>query len=150
VSEDRVERETAEAEVQAVLSTVRQLLDTVAKRDRQGMRELFVPGGTAVQSRDHHVSITSFEDFPEKIPGGAVRLKERFYSPLVRVDDDIAMVWARYDFLVEDGVHHWGTNILSFLKQDGVWRVSAIADNGRTGPRPGDWGTDSSAVDTAP
>ncbi len=36
-------------------------------------------------------------------------------------------------------VHHWGTNILSFLKQDGRWRVSAIADNGRTGPRPVDW-----------
>jgi hypothetical protein len=34
---------------------------------------------------------------------------------------------------------YWGTNILSFLKQDGHWRVSSVADNGRTGPRPQNW-----------
>jgi hypothetical protein len=65
--------------------------------------------------------------------------EERFNNPLVRVDDDIAMVWAHYDFLVDGDVHHWGTNILSFLKQDGHWCVSSVADNGRSGPRPQSW-----------
>lgn len=49
------------------------------------------------------------------------------------------MVWAHYDFLVDGDVHHWSTNILSFLKQDGHWCVSSVADNGRSGPRPQSW-----------
>ena len=73
------------------------------------------------------------------MPAGKAVLQEQFHHPLVRVDDDIAVVWSRYDWFVDGDVHHWGTNILSFLKQDGRWRISAIADNGRTGPRPADW-----------
>ena len=137
------------AEERAVLSAVKRLLNTVANRDREGMRRLLVSGGSAVQSRDHLVSCTPLSEFPEKMPDGAARLHERFYAPLVRVDDDIAVVWARYDFLVDGKVHHWGTNILTFLRQDGTWRVSAVADNGRSGPRPADWGDESSALGTA-
>ena len=130
----------AAGEVEVILATAQRLLATVANRDKEGMSEILLPEGCAAQSRDHQISHTRLRDFPEKIPGGTERLEERFYNPLVRVDDDIAMVWAQYDFLVEGEVHHWGTNILSFLKKDGLWRISAIADNGRSGPRPMNWG----------
>jgi hypothetical protein len=103
------------------------------------MSELLVPEGCATQSRDHRISQTPLRDFPQKMPGGTARLEERFYNPRVLIDDDIAMVWAHYDFLVDGEVHHWGTNILSLLKQDGQWRVCAVTDNGRTGPRPTNW-----------
>jgi hypothetical protein len=69
----------------------------------------------------------------ERMPGGSARLAERSYNPVVFIDDDIAMVWAQYDFLIDGKAYHWGTNNLSLLKQNGHWRVSAIADNGRTG-----------------
>jgi uncharacterized protein (TIGR02246 family) len=131
---------SADEEEEVILAIVQRLLDTVANRDKDGMSEILIPEGCATQSRDHQISRTKLQDFPEKMPGGTKRLEERFYNPLVRVDDDIAMVWAQYDFLVEGEVHHWGTNILSLLKQDGRWRVSAIADNGRSGPRPENWG----------
>ncbi|MET7998340.1 nuclear transport factor 2 family protein [Amycolatopsis sp. NPDC005232] len=122
-----------------VLDTVARLLDTVARRDKEGMRALLVPGGVSVRSRDHEVQVIPFADFPDLLPGGTAELDERFHDPLVRVDDDIAMVWAHYDFLVDGVVHHWGTNILSLLKQSGEWRVSSIADNGRTKARPRAW-----------
>jgi hypothetical protein len=130
---------TVADEEKAVLATVQRLLDTVANRDREAMRDLLVPEGSATQSRDHQVTHTQLREFPGKMPGGTARLEERFYNPLVRIDDDIAMVWARYDFLVDGEVHHWGTNVLSLLKQHGQWRVSSVADNGRSGPRPGNW-----------
>lgn len=129
----------ADDEQQAVLDTVRELLGTVRTRDRERMRELLVPGGSAVRSRDEQVICTPLAEFPDLIPGGTSSLEEPFYQPFVLIDDDIAMVWARYDFLVDGEVHHWGTNILSLLKRDGRWRISAIADNGRTGPRPVGW-----------
>ena len=130
---------TGSGEEQAVLATVHRLLATVANRDKAGMAELLFPDGCAVQSRDHQVTCTPLRNFPDLMPTGDAVLEERFHHPLVRVDDDIAVVWSRYDVSVDGEVHHWGTNILSFLKQDGRWRVSAVADNGRTGPRPADW-----------
>jgi hypothetical protein len=138
MSDTQVTKPTPEGEERAVLDTLYRMLETVTHRDKEAMRQLLVPDGCAVQSRDHQVTYTALRDFPDKMPGGTADLMERFYEPLVRVDDDIAMVWARYDFLVDGKVHHWGTNILSFLKQDGHWRVSAVTDNGRTGARPKD------------
>jgi Putative lumazine-binding len=128
-----------EEEQKVIIATVQRLLDTVANRDKDGMREILLPEGQAIQSRDHQISHTPLSDLPEKMAGGTARLEERFYHPIVRVDDDIAMVWAHYDFLVNGDVHHWGTNILSFLKQEGRWRVSSVTDNGRSGPRPQNW-----------
>jgi hypothetical protein len=126
-------------EEKVILATVQRLLDTLANRDKETMREILLAEGHAIQSRDHQVTYTPLRDLPEMITGGTARLEERFHHPLVRVDDDIAMVWAHYDFMVDGEVHHWGTNILSFLKQDGQWRVSCVADNGRSGPRPQNW-----------
>lgn len=128
------------AEEEAVLATVGRLLDTVAGRDKAGMSELFIPEGSATQSRDHQISHTQLRDFAEMMPGGRQRLEERFYNPLVHVADNIAVVCAKYDFLVDGEVHHWGTNILTFVKEGTAWRVSAIADTARTGSRPEDWG----------
>ena len=130
---------TGSGEEQAVLATLHRLLATIANRDTAGMAELLFPDGCAVQSRDHRVTCTPLRNFPDLMPTGEAIVEERFHHPLVRVDDDIAVVWSRYDVLVDGEVHHWGTNILSFLKQDGRWRVSAVADNGRTSPRPADW-----------
>jgi hypothetical protein len=137
---DDAKSQSRTVEEEAILATLGRLLDTVASRDKRGMSELLVPEGSATQSRDHQISHTQLRDFPEKMPGGTTRLEERFYNPLVHVADDIAVVYAKYDFLVDGEVHHWGTNILSFVKQGTTWRVSAIADTARTGPRPKDWG----------
>jgi hypothetical protein len=139
MSDTRSERSAAEEE-DVILTIVQRLLDTIANRDKAGMSEILVPEGCATLSRDHQVSHTQLRDFPEKMPGGTSRMKERFYNVLVRIDDDVAVVLAKYDFLVDSEVHHWGTSILNFLKQDGQWRICAIADTGRSGPRPGNWG----------
>jgi Putative lumazine-binding len=129
----------------AVRTVVKRLLGTIADRDPATMREILMADGGATQVRDGVVAQTRLGDLPDVIARGELftgpsRLEERFYDPLIRIDENIALVWAHYDYLTDGAVHHWGTNILSLLKQDGVWRVSNIADNGRSGPRPPDWG----------
>ena len=57
------------ADEKVVLATVQRLLDTVEKRDKEGMGRILLPEGSAIQSRDHQVSYTQFRDFPEKMPG---------------------------------------------------------------------------------
>ena len=124
-----------EKEDEAILATLQRLLDAIANRDREGMSRLLIPEGSATLSRDHRIFHTQLRDFPARIPEGTERMEERFHDPVVHVDDDIAVVWAQYDFLVEGEVHHWGTSIISFLKQDAEWRVCAITDTGRTAPQ---------------
>lgn len=100
--------DTATEEREAVLATVQALMDTIPPRDGAAMRELLVPGGSAVRSRDDTVLCTPLADFPNQLPGGTEAMEERFYQPVVLIDADIAMVWTRYDFLVDGQVHHWG------------------------------------------
>lgn len=139
MSDARSKRSTAEEKV--ILATIQRLLDAIANRNKAGLREILVPEGCATLSRDHQVSHTQLRDFPGTMPGGTSRMEERFYNTLVRIDDDVAVVLAQYDFLIDGAVHHWGTSILSLLKQDGQWRICAIADTGRSAPRPSNWGT---------
>jgi uncharacterized protein (TIGR02246 family) len=139
MGDTRSERSTAQKR-EVILATVQRLLDSIANRDKAGLSEILVPEGSATLSRDHQVSHTQLRDFPEKMPEGTSRMEERFHDVLVRIDDDVAVVLAQYDFLVDGEVHHWGTSILSFLEQDGQWRICAIADTGRSGPRPRNWG----------
>jgi hypothetical protein len=128
-------------EEQAVLATLQALLNAIADRDPEGMSELLVPEGSVTFSRDRKISHMQLRDFPGRLPGGTERLEERFHDPFVRVDDDIAVAWAHYDFLVDGEVRHRGTSIISFLNENGKWRVCGITDTARTGPRPPDWGT---------
>lgn len=117
-----------------VLQVLERLLDAVADRNADGMREILLPDGVATQSRDGNFRQIPLRELPEHLPPGRTRLEERFFDPTVRVDDNIAVVCACYFFLVDRVVHHFGTNILTFLKVDGAWRVSGVTDNGRTPP----------------
>jgi hypothetical protein len=121
---------------QAVLDTLQALFDGLAAHDKAAMHATLMPDGCVTQTRDGRVTQAPLRELPERTPDAPTTLEERIHDPLVRVDENIAMVWAPYDFFVDGEPHHWGTNIVSFLKADGRWLISGIADNGRSGPRP--------------
>lgn len=119
---------------EAVLAVLNALLDGMSRRDREAMLSTVVREGWAVHSRDGRIFHESLPALVERLPPGPEPIEERIGTPLVRIDDDIAMVWVDYEFLIAGAVHHRGTNIVTFLKVDGRWLISGIADNGRTGP----------------
>jgi hypothetical protein len=121
---------------QAVLAVLRELFDAIANHDQAAMHAVLVPEGGATHSRDGRVFHSLLRELPGRMPPGTAKLEERIFDPLVRVDDDIAMIWAPYDFFVDGEPHHWGTNIISLLKRDGHWRITGVTDNGRSGRRP--------------
>jgi hypothetical protein len=123
------------ADEQAVLAVLHAVLDAMEGRDRSAMRALLAPLGWAVHSRDGRVFHARLWDLFDRLPE-EIRVEERIYDPFVRIDDDIAMVWCAYDVYHDGEPHHWGTNIVTFMKSDGRWRICGITDNGRTGPRP--------------
>jgi hypothetical protein len=125
-----------DGEEQAVLATLSSLLDAISDRDSGVIREILLPEGVSAHARDGKIYHVRFADLPDRWTAGTVHAEERIREPLVRVDEDIAVVWVAYDVYVDGQPHTWGTNIISFCKLDGRWRISGIADNGRPGARP--------------
>ena len=120
------------SEKQAVLAPFQTLLDGIGKRDHEMMRSALLPGGMITLTRADKTQQLHYDAFIEHIPAtGTQKLEERIHDPLVKIDDNIAVIWAPYEFLVDGKVDHCGTDIAHLVKRDGKWLIAGIADNGR-------------------
>jgi hypothetical protein len=125
----------ATPEDKAVLAPLHAIFDGIAKRNVNTIRDQLLPGGTATLIRNGQVLQLHFDAFvarlSEVFSRSPERIEERIYDPLVRIDDDIAIIWAPYDVLIGDKVDHCGTNIVNLIHRDGRWLISGLADNSR-------------------
>ena len=119
-------------EQQAVLAPITQLFDGMAKRDAAAIKKPLLSGGTMVLMRDGKPTQMTFEDFADRVgKPGTTQIQERIHDPLVRIDHDLAVVWAPFEFLVDGKVDHCGTDLFNLVRMDGKWVISSIADTGR-------------------
>ena len=122
----------ATPEEQAVLASVQAMFDGMAKRDAAAIKEPTLPGGTMVLMRDGKPTQMTFEAFAERVDKpGTTQIEERIHDPLVRIDNDLAMVWAPFEFLVDGKVDHCGTDLFNLVRKDGKWLIASVADTGR-------------------
>jgi hypothetical protein len=122
----------ATSEEQAVLAPVKAMFDGMAKRDAEAIKQPLLPGGTMVLMRDGKPTQMRFEAFADRVGRpGTTHIEERIHDPLVRIDHDLAMVWARFEFLVDGKVDHCGTDLLNLVSQDGKWLIASVADTAR-------------------
>jgi hypothetical protein len=117
---------------QAVLAPITDMFNAMAKRDAAAMKKPLLPGGGLVLMRDGKPTQMTFDDFADRVgkPGKA-QIEERIHDPLVRIDNDLAVVWAPFDFLVDGKVDHCGTDLFNLVRADGKWLIASIADTGR-------------------
>ena len=119
-------------EEQAVLAPINAMFAAMAKHDPGALKQLVLPGGSMVLMRDgkpHQLTFDAFADMvakPSKEP-----TEERIHDPLIRIDNDLAMVWAPFDFLVGGKVDHCGTDLFNLVRTDGKWLIASVADTGR-------------------
>src|ERR1700728_1164284 len=122
----------APPEEQAVLASVQAMFDGMAKRDAAAIKEPTLPGGTMVLMRDGKPTQMTFEAFADRVGRpGTTQIEERIHDPLVRIDNDLAMVWAPFEFLVDGKVDHCGTDLFNLVRADGKWLIASVADTGR-------------------
>ena len=120
------------AEQQAILAPITKLFDGMAKRDAAAIKKPLLSGGTMVLMRDGKPTQMTYEEFADQVgKPGTTQIEERIHDPLVRVDHDLALVWAPFEFLVDGKVDHCGTDLFTLARMDGNWVVAAIADTGR-------------------
>lgn len=122
----------ATPEEQAVVAPFQNLLDAITKRDKDLMRNQLLPGGMATLMRNGQPMQLHFDSFVDRFPAtGTHQLVERIHDPLVRIDNDIAIVWAPYEFLIDDKLDHCGTDVVNLVRREGHWLIASIADTSR-------------------
>ncbi len=122
----------AAPEEQAVLAPVNALFAGMAHRDADAMRAPLLPGGSLTLMRDGKPVQISFDDFAARVAKPAPqKIEERIRHPLVRIDHDLAVVWAPFEFLSDGKVDHCGTDLFNLVQVNGEWRIASIADTGR-------------------
>jgi hypothetical protein len=120
------------AEQQAVLAPITQMFDGMSKRDAAMIKKPLLSGGTMVLMRDGNPTQMTFEDFADRVgKPGTTKIEERIHDPLVRIDHDLAVVWAPFEFLVDGKVDHCGTDLFNLVRVDGKWIIASVADTGR-------------------
>jgi hypothetical protein len=119
-------------EEQAVLAPITAMFDGMAKRDAVAIRKPLLPGGGMVLMRDGKPTQMTFDAFADAVgkPGKA-QIEERIHDPLVRIDNDLAVVWAPFEFLVDGKLDHCGTDLFNLVRADGKWLIASVADTGR-------------------
>ena len=129
---DRENLAVDSAEQQAVLAPITKLFDGMATRDAAAIKKPLLSGGTMVLMRDGKATQMTFEEFADQVgKPGTTQIEERIHDPLVRVDHDLAVVWAPFEVLVDGKVDHCGTDLFTLARTDGNWVVAGIADTGR-------------------
>ncbi len=122
----------ATPEEDAVLAPIKAMFDGMSRRDAAAIMNPVLPGGTMVLMRDGRPTQMTFEAFASRVAKpGTTRIEERIHDPLVRIDADLAMVWAPFDFLVDGKVDHCGTDLFNLVRTDGKWIIASVADTGR-------------------
>jgi hypothetical protein len=121
------------AQEQAAYRPLQLLLDGLSQRDEELMRAQLMPGFRATLMRDKKPLELDREAFLGRLPkSGKETLLEKVNDPLVKIDDNVAMIWAPYVFYIDGKRHHCGTNVVNVVNVDGRWLISAVADTARS------------------
>jgi hypothetical protein len=124
--------QAATKEEQAVLAPVKAMFDGMAKHDVEAFKKPLLAGGSMVLMRDGKPVRMTFDEFASRVgTPGKERIEERIHDPLVRIDHDLAVVWAPFEFLVDGKVNHCGTDLFNLVRTDGEWKIASVADTGR-------------------
>jgi hypothetical protein len=122
----------ATTEKQAVMAAVTEMFDGMSKRDAELIKKPLLTGGSMVLMREGKPVQMTFQEFAERVAKpGTTHIEERIHDPLVRIDHDLAVVWAPFEFVEDGKVDHCGTDLFNLIRTDGKWLIASIADTGR-------------------
>lgn len=121
------ERGPVEAEVLAV---VQELFDAIAHRDTAVVRRVMHPdarlvalstGGDSVEIR-----VSDRSGFVASLAGTEAHFLERMWDARVRIDGPMAIVWAPYDFHVDQAFSHCGVDVFDLVRSGEEWRILSV------------------------
>ena len=125
-----------DAERAAVIATVQKVFDAMRTRDTALLSVAFDTTArlVGVRTRDNTISLTTPAAFGAALtraPAGDV-WNERIFDPEVRIDGDLAQVWAYYTFHRNKEFTHCGIDAFMLRKLGTQWKITQLSDSRRT------------------
>jgi len=114
----------------AVVRVVDDLFDAMRRQDGQALLALHMPEVALVRVTDNvepTVRLGSPDAFINSIVNAPAERRERMWDPEVRIDGNLATLWAPYDFHLGDDFSHCGVDALQLVRTDAGWKIASIA-----------------------
>jgi hypothetical protein len=128
----------AVAQDSSVLSPIDAMFQGMTDRNPAAIKAAALPGAVLILMRDGKPKQMTIEEFADHLSKPSkTHIEERIHDPLVRMDNDLAMVWAPFEFLVDGTPDHCGTDLFNLVKIDDKWLIAGIADTGSKLCAPG-------------
>ena len=125
-----------------VVAAVERLFVGMRTRDTAMLRALLAPDLIVFSVRQGEgapavVRHQSLPDFLRAVVASPEVLRERMWSPEVRLDGDLATLWAPYDFHRGERFSHCGHDAFQLVRADGRWVVTGLTYTVRRAPCAG-------------
>ncbi len=123
---------TSDAEVRAV---TQRLFEGMRTADSALVRSTFAAGARFAVVDTRTTSATIRYEQPDgwlaAIANSGKRWDERLHDVQVRVDGNIAQVWAPYVFYVDNAIRHCGVDAMELLRDASGWKITQLSDTQR-------------------
>ena len=131
----------AQGDHDAILKVVKNVFDGMRARDTALMRAQFSPNGrlAGVDARGGEAKHTLDEPsawIGAVGKGSGPAWDERIFDPVVQVDENIAHVWAYYEFWRGPTLSHCGYDSFFLVRLKDGWKIGQVADSRRTDCKP--------------
>jgi hypothetical protein len=127
----------AQSEEAAVKAAVNKLFEGMKKPDTAILRSSFSPNPilqTIVKNKEEKAVVITeaLDSFLVSVgrPHTAV-YDERITFDVVKIDGDLAIVWAPYKFYLGDKFSHCGVDSFQLIKINGEWKIQYLIDTRR-------------------
>ena len=119
----------------AVLATVQKVFDAMRTRDTAIFSQVFDTSArlVGVSTRGTPaITLTTPARFGAAVAKAGDVWNERIFDPEVRIDADLAQVWAYYTFHLNKQFSHCGVDAFMLRKVGDAWKITQLADSHRT------------------
>jgi hypothetical protein len=117
----------ARPDEQAIFAPINLFFDGLAKRDPSSIKASAIPGATFVSMQYGTLERMTFEQVAQRVGMGTTHIAERIHDPLVRIDNDLAVVWAPFEFRIDGKLDHCGGDLFTLVHNDGKWLIGSLA-----------------------
>lgn len=133
-----VRAQSQDAEKAKILTTVQKVFDAMRTRDTALLSQAFDSTARLVGVNTRGAAPTVSLTAPSQFGAGISRApvgdvwSERIFDPEVRIDGNLAQVWAYYTFHRNSTFTHCGIDAFMLLKVGDNWKITQLADSRRT------------------
>jgi hypothetical protein len=111
----------------AVLAPVNAFFDGLTRRDSSAIEASAIPGATFVSMQYGELEQVTFEQLAQRVGTGTTHIDERIHDPLIRIDNDLAVVWAPFEFRIDGKLDHCGTDLFNLVHNNGKWVIASLS-----------------------